>query len=424
LFVSDVFLGADYRQMLRDTYGDPLGEVPFRDLPDLRTVVVIGDDAGSDIRFDKFLVEGENLPELPADAAPAADDPCEVLFTSGTTGQPKGVLLGHQQMLENYWIYGRTAGFNDRDRYLVVMPFGHGGGINGCTLTCLLHGITNLPVPVFEANRALDLITKEKVTVIMGVPTHFADIFHSPARASHDLSSLRTAIVGAAITPPDLIAELRELGIERVINAYGLIEGSAVSMTRAEDSTDVLETTVGRPLHGVELQLLDDDVGPVPTGQPGEIYLRGPGVMLGYLDAPDLTAEVVSEDGWLRTGDLGVLDTHGNLRIIDRKKEMFTAGGFNVYPAEVERLLMLHPGVSAAAVVGVPDDRLGEVGFAFVVRSDESLSASSVSEWAKNNMANYKIPRHIEFVAELPLNPTGKVDKPRLHQRSLDVVGQ
>jgi acyl-CoA synthetase (AMP-forming)/AMP-acid ligase II len=222
------------------------------------------------------------------------------------------------------------------------------------------------------------------------------------------LPSIRLAVTGAAVVPTSLIARMRgELGFEEVITAYGLTEcGGFATACRPGDPDEVIALTSGRAVDGVEVRVLAD------AGQPGEVLVRGYGVMSGYWEDPEATKEAVDADGWLHTGDIGVLDTAGNLRITDRLKDMYVVGGFNAYPAEIEQVLVRHEGISEAAVIGVPDERMGEVGKAFVVpRSGAALDADAVIAWCRELLANYKVPRYVEVVEALPKNATGKVTK-------------
>ena len=277
-----------------------------------------------------------------------------------------------------------------------------------------MRGATMIPQPVFNIDTALANIAAERVSVLPGPPTLHQSLLDHPARDAHDLSALRLVVTGAAVVPLQLVERLRgELGVETVLTAYGLSEASGiVTMCRRGDDPTVIASTSGRAIPGTEVRV------EAPIGEPGEVLVRGFNVMRGYYEDEAGTAEVLTEDGWLRTGDVGVLDTHGNLRITDRIKDMFIVGGFNAYPAEIEQLLGLHPDVADVAVIGVPDPRLGEVGKAYVVRRpDSSMTSDDLIAWARREMANYKVPRQVEFVGELPRNASGKVVKGELRGR-------
>jgi HIP---CoA ligase len=277
---------------------------------------------------------------------------------------------------------------------------------------------------VFDVDRVLETIGRERITMLPGPPTLYQSILDHPRRAEHDLSSLRLAVTGAAVVPVELILRMRsELTFETVLTAYGLTESTGVvTMCRQGDAPEVIAETSGRAIPGIEVAVVDDKPGsaPLPAGEPGEIVVRGYTVMRGYFEDPVGTAEAIDAEGWLHTGDIGVMDEGGNVRITDRKKDMFIVGGFNAYPAEIEGMLLRHPGVAQAAVVGMPDERLGEVGIAFVVprpAADPGTLGEELVSWARETMANYKVPRRVEVIDALPLNASGKVLKTELRAR-------
>jgi acyl-CoA synthetase (AMP-forming)/AMP-acid ligase II len=311
------------------------------------------------------------------------------------------------------------TGLSTDDRYLMVNPYFHQFGLKAGILACLASGAAMLPEAVFDVDHALARVAEERVTVLPGAPTIYHAILDHPDRDNYDLSSLRVAVTGAADIPVELIRRINdELPFSRVITGYGLTETGTATSTSPEDDFETVATTVGRPRPGFEVRIADGEGGDVPTGEAGEVDVRGKTVMAGYLDDPDATAKALSPDGWLRTGDLGVLDDRGCLRIVGRIKDMFIVGGFNVYPAEIENALLRHPDVKQAAVIGIPDERLGEVGMAFVVTSAGHPGAGTeILTWCREQMANYKVPRAIEVVDELPLNATGKVVKDELRAR-------
>ncbi|MFJ5264396.1 FadD3 family acyl-CoA ligase [Streptomyces sp. NPDC088387] len=412
LFVTGTFLGTSYVASLRRAVAEGPG------LPDLEQVVVLSDDAPAEFRTWKdFLASGDGVSGEEVAARVGGLDgsaPSDIVFTSGTTGRPKGAVITHAQTLRAYAIWAELAGLRHGDRYLIVNPFFHTFGYKAGILTCLMRGATMIPQPVFNIDTAMANIAAERVSVLPGPPTLHQSLLDHPARDSHDLSALRLVVTGAAVVPLRLVERLRgELGVATVLTAYGLSEASGiVTMCRRGDDPTVIASTSGRAIPGTEVR-----VEAVP-GEPGEILVRGFNVMRGYYEDPAATAEVVDAEGWLRTGDVGVLDPGGNLRITDRLKDMFIVGGFNAYPAEIEQTLGLHPDVADVAVVGVPDARLGEVGKAYVVRRRGALvTGEDLIAWARREMANYKVPRAVEFVGELPRNASGKVVKGRLRAR-------
>ena len=408
------FLGTDYVAMLRAT---------GMALPRLATTVVARGDAPSGtVSWREFLGRptDEHLAEVERrSTALGEDDVSDILFTSGTTGVPKGVVQTHGRTLRVAGDWVAMTGLSAGDRYLMVNPYFHMFGLKAGILASVVAGATMLPVGVFDVDRVLARIAAEQVTVLPGPPTLYQSILDHPERDRHDLSSLRIAVTGAADIPVELIRRVvSELPFPTVITGYGLTEGGTATATSPGDDLETIATTVGRPRPGFELRLVDQDGTEVRAGEPGQVLLRGGSIMAGYLDDPEATAEALSADGWLRTGDIGVLTASGCLRIVGRAKDMFIVGGFNAYPAEIENALLRHAGIAQAAVVGIPDERLGEVGMAFVVvRPGAAVTGSELIEWSRQQMANYKVPRVVELLDELPMNATGKVMKDVLRER-------
>jgi acyl-CoA synthetase (AMP-forming)/AMP-acid ligase II len=357
--------------------------------------------------WDAFLGRAAAVPvaaALERSSAVRPDDLSDVLFTSGTTGISKGVMSAHRQSLGVARAWATIGGLSVRDRYLVINPFFHSFGLKAGILACLTSGATIVPQAVFDVPRTLELIEHEHITVLPGPPTLYIGLLDHPARGGRPLGSLRLAVTGAATVPPALVERIRdELGFTTVLTAYGLTEAVVATMCRPGDDTRTVAYTSGRAAAGFEVRIGEKD---------GEVLLRGPNLMLGYLDDPDATAAAVDPDGWLHTGDVGRLDEHGNLTITDRLKDMYVCGGFNVYPAEVERVLAGLAGIAEAAVVGVPDERLGEVGRAYVVpRPGHDVDPDAVIAYCRERLAGYKAPRSVEVRPELPHNASGKVLK-------------
>ncbi|APY87734.1 fatty acid--CoA ligase family protein [Streptomyces alfalfae] len=421
LFVTGAFLGTSYVASLRRAAAEGPGAGPLPGLPHLEQVVVLSDDAPEDFRtWKEFLASGDPVDAAAVRARAAAVDgsaPSDIIFTSGTTGRPKGAVISHAQTLRCYDVWSELAGLRAGDRYLIVNPFFHTFGYKAGVIACLTRGATMIPQPVFDVDTVLANVAAERVSVLPGPPTLHQSILDHPSRGRHDLSALRLVVTGAAVVPLRLVERLRgELRVDTVLTAYGLSEASGiVTMCRRGDPADVIARTSGRAIPGTEVRVVSARGEPLPPGRPGEVLVRGHHVMRGYFEDPEETARALTPDGWLRTGDVGVLDEDGNLRITDRIKDMFIVGGFNAYPAEIEQLLGLHPDVADVAVIGVPDARLGEVGRAYVVRRPgAAVTADDLIAWARREMANYKVPRAVEFVAGLPRNASGKVVKGEL----------
>ena len=417
------FLDTDYVALLRDAIDVDA------DLPDLEAIVVLRGDAPDGARpWAEFLAAGTAVESELADARAHAVEPVDlsdILFTSGTTGNPKGAMLTHAQTLRAYRDWSDVVGLQEHDRYLIVNPFFHAFGYKAGWLASLMMGATVLPQAMLDPADVFERIPRDHVTVLPGPPTLYQTILNHPARGDHDLSSLRLAVTGAAAIPVELVVRMREeLTFETIITGYGLTEACGIAtMCRYDDDPETIANTSGRAIPGAEVRVVDDDGAEVMRGEPGEVVIRGYNVMRGYLDEPDETAATIDADGWLHTGDVGAMDERGYLRITDRTKDMFIVGGFNAYPAEIENLFLRNDKVAQVAVVGVPDERMGEVGMAFVVlRPGAEATPDELIAWSRSEMANYKAPRHVELVEELPLNAMGKVLKYELRDRGTKLV--
>jgi HIP---CoA ligase len=414
LFTVRGFLDTDYPALLAAS-GVPLPALEH-------TILLAGDDDGASLGWDAFVARGSVATDADLDARVAAigaDDPSDVVFTSGTTGSPKGVVMTHGQTLRAYLDWCDWADLRAGDRYLIANPFFHIFGYKAGCIACLMRGATIFPLAVFDAEVVTDLVERERISVLPGPPTIYQSLLDAPGRETRDISSLRVGVTGAADIPVELIERVRnELPFERILTGYGLTEAGTVTGCRPDDDFEHIATTVGVPWPGFEVRVVADVGADAATGEPGEVLVRGETVTRGYLDDPEATALAIDAEGWLHTGDLGTLDPDGYLRIVGRIKDMFIVGGFNAYPAEIENLLLRHPRIAQAAVIGIPDERLGEVGKAFVVLDPgPPLDAAEIIRWARAEMANFKVPRAVEFLDALPLNATGKVVKDELRAR-------
>jgi HIP---CoA ligase len=351
----------------------------------------------------------------------AGTDIADIIYTSGTTGRSKGVMMNHLQTLRLYEEWCELADLREGDRYLIVNPFFHTFGYKAGCIASLIRGATILPVPVFDVDRVVELIAAERITMLPGPPTLYHSLLGIGDKSK--LATLRAGVTGSADIPVELIRRVHEeLPFETLATGYGLTECGTATLSRPGDSFSDIATTVGVPCDGVEVRVADDS----------EVLVRGYAVMQGYLDDPAATAEAIDDDGWLHTGDLGAFTDGGRLQIIGRKKDMFIVGGFNAYPAEIEGFLLEHPAVAQAAVIGVPDERMGQVGKAFIVLKAGVLKAgvhgtdappeddnavvteTELIAWSKERMAGYKVPRSVVFLESLPLNASGKVMKDQL----------
>jgi HIP---CoA ligase len=413
LFTVTNFLGVDYVNMLDGVEG----------LQSIEEIVILDGPLRDGLTsWDTFMSRAEQAaPSAVAEreARLTPDTTCDIIFTSGTTGSPKGAMLTHGASVRTYIGWRDRVGLRRADRYLVVYPFFHTGGLKSGALACLLTGATVVPHAVFDVPSVMRRVVEERISVLPGPPTVFLSIMNDPELPNFDMSSLRLSITGAATTPVEVVRRMRDdLHIEGIVTGYGLTEThGTVSMCHHTDPLNVVAASVGPPLDGIEVRVLDGEDRDLPAEEPGEIVVRGFNVMKGYFNDPEATAAAFLDKGWLRTGDIGIVDENGYIHITDRKKDMYIAGGFNAYPAEIEGIMLRHPAVAQVAVIGIPDERLGEVGMAFVIpRPDHDVDETELITWCRDKMANYKVPRRVKVVEELPLNPSGKVMKFRLRE--------
>jgi HIP---CoA ligase len=423
LVVDQGFLGNDYLGMLGSAGAGagPGGPSGLPGLPFLRTVVTLG--PGGDraaMPVASFLDRASAVAPGEVDeriAAVTPDTLCDIVFTSGTSGTPKGVMTSHAAAVRTSEAWATGVGVRARDRYLIVNPLFHSFGYRAGLLACVIKRATMIPQAVFDVEETLGIAQSERVTVLPGPPTLFYSILDHPRLGDFDLSPLRLVSTGASTVPEELMYRIRrELHVPTVMSPYGLTEvAGTATICPPGTSVGKMSTTVGTAIPGTEVAIFDAGGRALPAGQDGEIVVRGYNVMLGYFEEPAATAETIDAGGWLHTGDVGHLDEDGYLTVTGRLEEVFQTGGFNVYPVEVEQLLASHPMIAEAAVVGMPDDRLGEVGHAFVVPAPGcSPAAEDVIAFARERIANFKVPRVVTVVPGLPHTPLGKVQKFRL----------
>ena len=433
--VSDVLNRADVKMLftVESFQASPSTEIRYLDLlkdetlESVTEIVLLRGESSEDgvVSFGHFLAQGEQadmvLVQEAAQAITSADV-MDMLPTSGTTGKPKLVMCGHGQNIRTVSTWADTNGLNENDNYLIINPFFHSFGYKAGWLACLIKGATILPVLSFDLDAVLQQIQDDQVSMLPGPPTIYQSILAHPKRDQYDLSSLRLAVTGAAPVPVELVNRMRnEMDFEVVVTAYGMTETSGfVSICRPDDPAEIISGSSGRAMEGVEVKIVDSEGQEVPRGETGEIWVRGYNVMQGYFGNEQATKETITEDGWLKTGDVGVMDEGGYIDITDRIKDMIISGGFNVYPAELENTISSIPGVVQVAIIGVPDERMGEVGKAFIVKEQGSdLSIEEVASYCKANMANYKVPRFIEFIDIMPMNASGKILKTDLRKLAL-----
>nr|WP_314437206.1 AMP-binding protein [uncultured Brevundimonas sp.] len=413
LVVIGEFLKTDYPAMLRN-----------ETLPQLKRVIVLRSQPdrikGKEELWEGFLQRGDAVPDAEFRAREAAVGPdtiADIMFTSGTTGAPKGAVFDHRRSLGGGRAWAGITGMTAQDRYACFGPFSHNASYKAGWVTGLMTGATLYWPEAYDAETVLGMISRDRITVMPAPPTVWQDVLDHPHRRDWDISSLSFLSTGATVVPIELVRRLAaETEIEHITTGYGMTEccGSATHTVRG-DPVERVAYTVGKAIVDTEIQVVDADGRPAAPGERGEVLIRDDKLLIEYLDNPEETRLALDADGWLHSGDIGSLDEHGYLRISDRLKDMFIVGGFNVYPAEIEKQMSAVPGLAACAVIGVPNGRLGEVGHAFIVRSPGStLTEAEVQAWCKANLANYKIPRGVTFLDTLPLNTTGKVVKPQL----------
>lgn len=414
--------GIDYLEILREICPemDQPGATRLRSarFPALRHVVVLGEDVPPGcVSFAAVERMGGEVERSALDRIRVRpDDPVEMLYTSGTTGEPKGCLLSHGNMYYKCRVYADLHGWTAEDRYLVPVPYFHiFGSMGGVAANCLV-GSTQVLMDVFDPAEAMRLIETEHVTIFSGVPTMFITILGHPAFGRHDLRSLRTGSIGAAPVPIEIMKRIldpeRGLGIDALV-VYGLTEATGgTHWTRRGDPIEKCVSTVGVRTPEIEDRIVDPatgrDLGP---GEEGELCIKGPTLMLGYYKNPEATAEKV-RDGWLHTGDMAVKDADGYVRITGRLTDMIIVGGFNTYPAEIENFYLRHPKILDVSIVGVPDPIMGESVMAFVIpKEGEALTPEEMVAFAHDKIANFKVPKYVEIVDRFPLTGSGKVQK-------------
>lgn len=410
-------------QFLGQYFPDMLAAEP---LPALQRIVVMDEAVPADPRqmtWADLLGLGDTVEEALLDARLSAltpDDLSDLMFTSGTTGRPKGAMFTHAQTVSAAAATVVTNNLTSEHRSATFGPFSHNASYKAGWVAALVSGCCTVITTDMTPGGVLSLIARNRVTHMPSPPTVWQGVLDDPARASSDLGSLRMIATGGTTVPVTLVRRLLETFPDaHVMTGYGLTECcGTVTHTRPGDAPDVIALSAGRPIPGTELRIVDPSGQTLPAREPGEVVVRNDSVLVGYLDDPEATAAALDSDGWLRTGDIGWLDEDGNLHITDRLKDMYIVGGFNCYPAEVEHRLAEISGVAQSAVIGVSDDRLGQVGYAFIVlRPGTELSEAEVIAWCRENMANYKVPRGVRFVDALPMTTSGKVMKTHLREQ-------
>ncbi|GAA2365810.1 MULTISPECIES: AMP-binding protein [Gordonia] len=417
------FRDSEYAVMLEDVRDQT---------PDLREVVLFESDAFAEMLTPPSAAEVAEIAEIAAGLNP--DDPINIQYTSGTTGAPKGVTLTHLNIGNNGYLVGSLLEYTQHDRICLPVPFYHCFGMVMGNLAAIAFGCAMvIPAPAFDPKATLAAVEKYRCTSLYGVPTMFiAELALLDSSADEgtafDLSSLRTGIMAGSPCPEQVMRRvIDEMNMSQVSICYGMTETSPVStQTRMDDDLDLRVGTVGRVGPHLEIKIADPLTGEtLPRGETGEFRTRGYSVMKGYWNDPEKTAEVLDADGWMATGDLGVMADNGYVRITGRIKDMVIRGGENIYPREIEEFLYTHPDIIDAQVIGVPDEKYGEELMAWIrVREGaDELTADSIREFATGHISRHKIPKYVQIVDEFPMTVTGKVRKVEMRERAIEVLG-
>lgn len=434
LIISNKFKKSDYRSMLKtlapEISQSMPGELQAKKLPHLRGVISLDEEAGEGIlawpqlfergtRVDNELMQhvGEKL---------QFDDPINIQYTSGTTGMPKGATLSHYNILNNGYMVGASQGLTDEDRMVIPVPLYHCFGMVMGNLGCLTHGTTMIyPSAAFDPELTLQAVAEEKATVLYGVPTMFIALLESPLLKQLPLDSLRTGIMAGSTCPIEVMKKvITDLHMEGVQIAYGMTETSPVSMqTAADDSLEHRVSTVGRTQPYLETKIIDNEGRIVPRGEVGELCTRGYSVMLGYWNNLEATQESIDAAGWMRTGDLAIMDVNGYVQIVGRNSDMIIRGGENIYPREIEEFLYTHEALADVQVIGIPDQQYGEEVVAWVkLRPQGQVSPNELIEFCRSNIAHFKVPKHIFIVDEFPMTISGKIQKFRMREMTQQIL--
>lgn len=439
LFIISGFKSCDYVAMVKELLPEVKSASPplnNREFPSLKNVVIYAPEAPFDTPrpaagfgvWQELIEAGKGIAVARLDEIDATidfDDPINIQYTSGTTGFPKAVLLTHHNIINNAWFSAQAMHFTEHDRLVVPVPFYHCFGMVLANMLCLSVGASLvIAADHFDAGAVLQAVHEERCTAIHGVPTMFIAELEHPEFKSYDLSSLRTGIIAGAPCPPALMRRvMEELHCREILIGYGQTEASPLThLTSRDDSLERRTETVGTNLPHQEVKVIDTASGRiVPFGMIGEICFRGYHVMREYYGQPDKTAETIDAAGWLHSGDLGTLDEAGYVRITGRLKDMIIRGGENIYPREIEDLLFTHPTVAEVAVFGIPDDYYGEQVMAWVqLRAGAIISAEALRDFCQDNIAHFKVPKHIWFVDEFPMTVTGKLQKFRMREIAVE----
>ncbi|MBW8010978.1 MAG: AMP-binding protein [Chloroflexi bacterium] len=436
LVIAPEFKRSNYTQMMYDLAPELIdtkpGQLRAEKLPDLKKVICLDDDAKAGMwNWNDLMDMADQISQgelADRQSQLEFDDPISIQYTSGTTGFPKGATLSHHNILNNGYFVGEIMNFSPRDRLIIPVPLYHCFGMVLGNLACITHGAAMLiPGPGFEPDSVLAMIEEEKATALHGVPTMFIAELEHPEFNKYDLTSLRTGLMAGAPCPVEVMKQVNTaMHMNEVEIAYGMTETSPVSFqTHADAPLDKRVSTVGQIHPHTEVKIIDPETGQVvPIEEKGELCTRGYSVMLGYWNDDEKTRDSIDAAGWMRTGDLAVMDEDGYVNIVGRIKDMVIRGGENVYPREIEEFLYSHPKISDVQVIGVPDQRYGEELMAWVkLKEGEGSSGEEMREFCRDKIAHFKIPRYFKFVDSFPMTVTGKIQKFVMREQSIEELG-
>ncbi|MDN6319883.1 MAG: AMP-binding protein [Marinobacter sp.] len=437
LVTADSFKASDYRKALYDLAPEikasTPGKIKAQRLPDLRAVINLDTEKHAGMwSWNEFIAFANDVNQSEVEKIQSQlqfDDPINIQFTSGTTGNPKGATLTHHNLLNNGFFVGESQILTEKDRLVIPVPLYHCFGMVMGNLGCITHGSTMIyPGEGFEPKAVLQAVHQEKATALYGVPTMFIAELAEPDFESYDLSTLRTGIMAGSICPAEVMKNVNgKMNMKEVQIAYGMTETSPVStQTSSLDPFEKQVTTVGRTQPHLETKIVDPGTGNVlPRGEIGELCTRGYSVMLKYWNNEEKTREAIDASGWMHTGDLATMDEEGYVQIVGRIKDMVIRGGENIYPKEIEEFLYTHPSIEEVQVTGIPDDKYGEELVAWVkLRPDaEPVDADDLMAFCKGKIAHFKIPRNYKFVDEFPMTVTGKIQKFKMREVSIEEMG-
>lgn len=423
IVTAEQFKSSKYLEMLYELAPElnscEPGRLRSAKLPDLEIVIRMGEGKSPGMfNFPDVTVAGgpeeqAQLENLKGELQP--DDPINIQFTSGTTGSPKGATLTHCNILNNGFLTGAGMELTSADRLCLPVPLYHCFGMVLGNLACFSHGATVVyPSEVFDPLSTLQAVESERCTALHGVPTMFVTELGHPDFEKFDLSTLQTGVMAGAPCPVDVMKRvMSDMNMKHILIGYGQTEVSPINhLTLPEDPIEKRVESVGRAVPWVEIKLVDADGRVVPIGEKGEVCTRGYSVMLGYWNDEEQTRETIDEAHWLHSGDLGIMDEEGYLRIVGRIKDMIIRGGENIYPREVEEFLYTHPKIREVQVFGIPDEKMGEEVCAWIqTQEGESITAEDVKLFCQGHITHFKIPKHIRFVDEYPMTVTGKIQK-------------